>query len=156
MQFIFGEYTLDTDTQELRHRDTLISIQPQVFDLLTYLLRNRERVVSKDDLIAAVWEGRIVSDSTLGSHINTARRAIGDSGDEQKLIRTLARKGVRFVGEVKALAASIEPAQAAPLSARQPSQSVRPTIAMLPLVNMSGEAQKSTSPTASARTSSLR
>ena len=79
MQFIFGEYTLDTDTQELRHRETLISIQPQVFDLLTYLLRNRERVVSKDDLIAAVWEGRIVSDSTLGSHINAARRAIGSA-----------------------------------------------------------------------------
>src|SRR5262249_4699922 len=81
VQFIFGDYTLDTDTRELHRRDTLVSTQPQVFDLLTYLLQNRERVVSKDDLFAAVWAGRIVSDSTLGTHINAARRAIGDNGD---------------------------------------------------------------------------
>jgi len=143
VQFIFGEYTLDTDTRELRRRDTLISVQPLVFDLLTYLLRNRERVVSKDDLFAAVWAGRIVSDSTLGTHINAARRAIGDNGDAQKMIRTVPRKGVRFVGEVKTPAARIEPAQADRPSSTRPSlSSDRPTIALLPFVNMSGEPQQ--------------
>ena len=70
-----------------------------MFDLLVYLVQNRDRVVSKDDLIASVWGGRIVSDSTLTSRINAARKAVGDSGEEQKLIRTIARKGLRFVGD---------------------------------------------------------
>ena len=78
-----------------------IAIGPQVFDLLLYLVQNRERVVSKDDLLDAVWGGRIVSESTLTSHINAVRKAIGDSGEEQRLIRTVARKGFRFVGEVR-------------------------------------------------------
>ena len=76
-------------------------IGPQVFDLLVYLVQNREHVVSKDDLLEAVWSGRIVSESTLTSHINAVRKAIGDSGEEQRLVRTIARKGFRFVGDVK-------------------------------------------------------
>src|SRR6185369_7169119 len=78
-----------------------VAVEPQVFDLLIYLVENRDRVVSKDDMIASVWGGRIVSESTLTSRINSARKAIGDNGDEQRLIRTIARKGVRFVGEVQ-------------------------------------------------------
>jgi pimeloyl-ACP methyl ester carboxylesterase len=98
--YSFGEYALDTDRHELRRGLDLVAVEPQVFDLLVYLLRNRERVVSKDDLIAGVWGGRIVSESTLTSRINAARRAIGDSGAAQSLIRTVARKGLRFVGAV--------------------------------------------------------
>jgi adenylate cyclase len=79
----------------------LISLQPQVFDLLEYAIRNRERVVSKDDLLAAVWNGRIVSESTLSTRINAARSAIGDSGEEQRLLRTAHGKGIRFVGTVR-------------------------------------------------------
>ena len=75
-----------------------IPVEPQVFDLLVYLVQNRDRVVSKDDLIASVWDGRIVSESTLTSRINAARKAVGDSGKEQKLIRTIPRRGFRFVG----------------------------------------------------------
>ncbi len=78
-----------------------VAVEPQVFDLLVYLLENRDRVVSKDDLIASVWGGRIVSESTLTSRINAARKAVGDSGGEQRLIRTIPRKGLRFVGEVR-------------------------------------------------------
>ena len=100
MQFSFSEHALDTDRRELRRGSDPIAVEPQVFDLLVYLLQNRDRVVSKDDLIAAVWGGRIVSDSTLTSRINAARKAIGDSGEQQKLIRTVARKGLRFVGAV--------------------------------------------------------
>ena len=78
----------------------LVAVEPQVFDLIDYLVRNRERVVTKDDLLDAVWNGRVVSESTLTSRINAARRALNDSGDEQRLIRTVARKGLRFVGAV--------------------------------------------------------
>ena len=79
----------------------LIDIGPQVFDLLVYLIHNRDRVVSKDDLLDAVWEGRIVSESTLTSRINAVRHAIGDTGADQTLIKTIARKGFRFIGEVE-------------------------------------------------------
>jgi DNA-binding winged helix-turn-helix (wHTH) protein len=99
--YLFEGFTLDKERRELR-RDgsTTVAVGPQVFDLLVCLIENRERVVSKDDLIASVWNGRIVSDSTLDSHVNAARKALGDSGKEQRLIRTSARKGIRFVGEV--------------------------------------------------------
>jgi DNA-binding winged helix-turn-helix (wHTH) protein/pimeloyl-ACP methyl ester carboxylesterase len=100
VQFRFENHVLDTDRRELRRGPDLVAVEPQVFDLLLYLVRNRDRVVSKDDLIAAVWGGRIVSDSTLDSRINAVRKAVGDNGDEQRLIRTIARKGVRFVSAV--------------------------------------------------------
>jgi len=101
MQLLFCDHTLDPDRRELRRGSEPIAVEPQVFDLLIHLIRNRDRVVSKDDLIASVWDGRIVSESTLTSRINAARKAIGDSGEEQKLIRTIARRGFRFVGEVR-------------------------------------------------------
>ena len=101
MQFLFGDHTLDDDRRELRRGAEPIAVEPQVFDLLIYLVQNRDRVVSKDDLIASVWGGRIVSDSTLTSRINAARKAVGDSGGSQKVIRTIARKGLRFVGDVQ-------------------------------------------------------
>jgi DNA-binding winged helix-turn-helix (wHTH) protein len=101
VQFLFDDHTLDTDRRELRRRLEPIEVEPQVFDILIYLLDNRDRVVSKDDLIASVWGGRIISDSTLTSRINAARKVIGDSGRDQKLIRTVARKGFRFVGTVR-------------------------------------------------------
>ena len=115
----FEAYALDTGTRELRRGGELVALEPQVFDLLVYLIENRERVVSKDDLIASVWQGRIVSDSTLTSRINAARKAVGDSGEQQSLIRTVARKGIRFVGELRDTArpeaetAAAEPARPA-------------------------------------------
>ena len=93
------DHALDVDRRELRRGGELVAVEPQVFDLLVYLIRNRERVVSKDDLMEGVWGGRIVSESTLTSRINAARRAVGDSGAEQALIKTVARKGFRFVGD---------------------------------------------------------
>jgi DNA-binding winged helix-turn-helix (wHTH) protein len=100
LQFVFDNHVLDTDRRELHRGSAAVAVEPQVFDLLLHLVQNRDRVVSKDDLIASVWCGRIVSDSTLASRINAARRAIGDNGDEQRLIRTVARRGIRFVGSV--------------------------------------------------------
>src|SRR5260370_8879220 len=99
--YSFEDFSLDTARRELRRSGALIALQPQVFDLLEYSIRNRERVVSKDDLLAAVWSGRIVSESTLSTRINAARSAIADSGEEQRLIRTAHGKGIRFVGAVR-------------------------------------------------------
>jgi pimeloyl-ACP methyl ester carboxylesterase/DNA-binding winged helix-turn-helix (wHTH) protein len=99
--FFFEDKVLDPNRRELRCKGGLVAVEPQVFDLIVFLVRNRDRVVSKDDLIAGVWDGRIVSDSTLASRISAARRALDDNGDAQRLIRTAARKGVRFVGAVR-------------------------------------------------------
>ena len=98
MRYLFEDYMLDTERRELHRGADAVSITPQVFDLLDYLIRNRERVVSKDDLISAIWNGRIVSDAALTTRLNVARSAIGDSGEEQRLIKTMPRKGFRFVG----------------------------------------------------------
>ena len=101
MQFTFDNQTLDIERRELLRDGAPIPVQPQVFDLLVYLVQNRDRVVSKEDLIGLVWGGRTVSDSTFNSRVNAARTAIGDSGKDQKLIRTISRKGLRFVGDVQ-------------------------------------------------------
>jgi DNA-binding winged helix-turn-helix (wHTH) protein len=122
--YSFEDFELDPDQRELRRGPAIVSVEPQVFDLLLHLVRNRERVVSKEDLRVAVWEGRIVSESTLGSRINAARSVVGDNGEDQRLIRTLPRKGFRFVGPVaekQELAAPIE-TKAVPAALRSPEQ----------------------------------
>src|SRR6202045_860278 len=101
LRYLFEEYAFDINRRELHRGADVVSVAPQVFDLLDYLIRNRERVVSKDDLIHAIWNGRTVSDGALTTRLNVARSAIGDSGDEQRLIKTLPRKGFRFVGTVR-------------------------------------------------------
>jgi DNA-binding winged helix-turn-helix (wHTH) protein len=93
VQFVFADHTLDIDRRELRRGSESIAVEPQVLDLLICLVQNRNRVVTKDDLIASVWGGRIVSETTLTSRIYAARKAVGDSGHGQKLIRTIARRG---------------------------------------------------------------
>jgi TolB-like protein/cytochrome c-type biogenesis protein CcmH/NrfG len=141
---------LDTDRRELRRGLEVIAVEPQVFDLLVFLLRNRERVVSKDNIFASVWGGRIVSDSTLTSRINAARRAIGDSGEDQRLIRTIPRRGFRFVGEVTARSTGEEAANAIgppPGEPQRPARPAlppldRPALAVLPFINMSGDPEQ--------------
>jgi DNA-binding winged helix-turn-helix (wHTH) protein len=148
--FLFSDRGLDTDRRELRRGVEAVAVEPQVFDLLVYLVKNRDRVVNKDDLLASIWGGRIVSVSTLTSRINAARKAIGYSGGEQKLIRTIARKGFRFVGEVRTQSDGAELAQATappadeihkPFRPALP-QPDRPAIAVLPFVNMSGDPEQ--------------
>ena len=138
MQFVFAGHVLDVARRELTRGAEAVAVEPQVFDLLVYLVENRDRVVSKDDMMAAVWGGRIVSESTLSSRINAARKALGDDGGAQRLIKTIARKGVRFIAAVEAQAAAApdEPARAAlPLPDR-------PAIAVLPFINMSGDSEQ--------------
>src|SRR6266403_5210448 len=147
VQFTFDNQTLDTERRELLRDGTPIPVQPQVFDLLVYLVQNRDRVVSKDDLIGLVWRGRSVSDSTFTSRVNAARTAIGDSGRDQKLIRTISRKGLRFVGTLHEPSNSIRLADRvaakglgqSPLALPLPD---RPAIAVLPFNNMSGEREQ--------------
>src|SRR6516162_3694956 len=102
MRFLFGECTIDTEARELKRAGQVVHVEPQVFDVLVYLINRRDHVVSRDELVATVWHGRIVSDSTLSSRINAARQAIGDSGEHQSFIRTIARRGFRFVGDILA------------------------------------------------------
>jgi DNA-binding winged helix-turn-helix (wHTH) protein len=141
--FRFESCVLDTGRRELRRGSEPVAVEPQVFDLLVCLVENRDRVVSKDDMIASVWGGRIVSESTLTSRVNAARKAIGDNGDAQRLIRTIARKGLRFVGEVQVQSenAADGGAGAEPRAATLPLPD-RPAIAVLPFTNMSGEPEQ--------------
>jgi len=145
--FLFADHVIDTVRRELRRGSEPVAVEPQVLDLLIYLMENRDRVVSKDDLIASVWGGRIVSDATLTSRIHAARKAVDDSGQDQKLIRTIARRGLRFVGTVRTQIEDIAPATVGgPLpddvgapSQPDPPPSDRPAIAVLPFLNMSGD-----------------
>jgi DNA-binding winged helix-turn-helix (wHTH) protein/pimeloyl-ACP methyl ester carboxylesterase len=101
MVFIFGNMSLDPERRELRSESMLVPIEPKVFDLLEFLIRNRDHVVSRDELLASTWGGRVVSDSAIAVRVNAARRAIGDDGEQQRWIRTVARRGFRFVGQVR-------------------------------------------------------
>ena len=138
MIYSFDGHLLNPARRELRRGAGAIAIEPQVFDLLLFLIVHRERVVSKDELLAHVWKGRIVSESTLSSRIAALRQAIGDSGDQQRLVRTIARRGFRFVGEVEqeaetdlkpspgAAQQAAEDAVAKPAAARAPTAERRP------------------------------
>jgi DNA-binding winged helix-turn-helix (wHTH) protein len=146
--FLFENYALDTDRRELRHGAGAVPVEPQVFDLLAHLIKNRDRVVSKEDLIGAIWGGRIISDSALTTRINAARCAIGDSGAEQRLIKTLARKGVRFVGAVREEAepATVTTAATDHAAAQKAKPEIslpdKPSIAVLPFANLNGDPQQ--------------
>lgn len=120
MRYVFGQYRLDTALRELRRAGKTVHVEPQVFDLIVHLVRNRERVMSHDDLLDSVWGGRIVSESALRSRINAARRVLGDSGKRQAIIRTVARRGIRFIGEVREEAGEGGDGPASALDAARP------------------------------------
>jgi len=146
VQFRFSDCVLDRERRELSRASRPVAVAPQVFDLLLYLVENRDHVVSRDDLIAAVWGGRIVSESTLASHVNAVRKAIGDSGQEQRLIRTVPRKGLRFVGnvEINAVTSAADGGSGARADAERtrPQLPSKPSIAVLPFQNLSGDPEQ--------------
>jgi TolB-like protein len=143
LRYLFEDFILNTDRRELRRGADVIPTTPQVFDLLDYLIRHRERVVSKDDLISAVWNGRIVSDAALTTRLNAARAAIDDGGDKQRLIKTLPRKGFRFIGAVQeGQTPATAPASWAAQNddtTQRPLSPPRLSIVVLPFVNLSGD-----------------
>ena len=143
MQFLFEDHVLDIDRRELRRGAQQIAVGPQVFDLLVYLVQNRERVVTKDDLLDAIWSGRFVSESNLTTRINAARKAIGDTGEEQRLIRTVPRKGFRFVGVVTCQAENVKDVPGSTATTPKPLPLPdKPSIAVLPFDNMSGDREQ--------------
>ena len=152
MTYLFENFALDIERQELRRGADLVPVEPQVFDLLQYLIRNREHLVTKDELITAVWNGRIVSESALSSRITAVRHAIGDSGEQQRLIRTVARKGFRFVGEVtekptpseQPLTDIARPARGDPATPNKSALALpdKPSIAVLPFQNLNADPEQ--------------
>lgn len=144
MRYVFDRYRLDPDLRELRCDGEAVHLEPQVFDLITYLVSNRARVVSKDDLLESLWQGRFISESTFRGRINAARRALGDNGKHQRFIRTLPRRGFRFVGEVAEETVEIADTSGAENDNADPmavNSEGRPTVAVLPFGNLSGDPQ---------------
>jgi TolB-like protein len=142
LRYSFENFLFDTDRRELYCEAELRPLEPQVFDVLEYLIRNRSRVVTKDELVASIWNGRVVSDATIASRIKSARAAIDDDGDSQRLIRTFLRKGFRFAGAVR------EQRDAAPTGIVDDAKERtiplpdRPSVAVLPFANMSGDSEQ--------------
>ena len=165
LRYSFEDYVLDTERCELQRGPEIVPTTRQVFALLDYLIRNRDRVVSKDDLVATIWDGRVVSDGAVTTRLNAARHAIGDSGQEQRLIKTLPRQGFRFVGVVRVVQ---EPPTGLPAMALDgkdanrlahpewsPRREIRlevdappgassdmPSVAVLPFANLSGDREQ--------------
>ena len=146
LRYFFEDYSFDTERRELQRGPEIVPITRQVFALLDYLIRNRDRVVSKDDLVNAIWNGRIVSDAALTTRLNAARNAVGDSGQEQRLIKTLARQGFRFVGTIfedqQRAVGSASSATHGGDFGKMPSSAPRLSIVVLPFANLSGEKQQ--------------
>ena len=135
MIYRFGNHELDTESFRLTARGEEIAVEPQVFALLQLLIENCERVVSKDEIIEQVWDGRIVSDGTLNSRINSARRALGDDGKAQAVIKTFPRRGFRFVAELSG-------GDGAAQTPDTTAVSDKPSIAVLPFHNLSGDPEQ--------------
>jgi len=140
----FGDFAIDLARQELRRGGKFVPVEPQVFDLLVYLARNHNRVVSKKEVIDVVWKGRIVSEAAVSSRVSAARHAVGDNGSDQKVIRTYHKRGFRFVGTVRqpsapsgAVTAVAHSNSAVPVPAHRPSE--RAAVVVLPFQNLSGD-----------------
>lgn len=145
MPYLFEDYTLDAGRRELRRGDRLLAVEPKVFDLLAHLVANRDRVIGKDELIAVIWDGRIVSESALTTCINAARNTLGDSGEAQRLIKTLPRRGIRFVGAVREqinVVPSSAPEPAASSGTTHPLPPDKPSIAVLPFASLSPDPEQ--------------
>jgi TolB-like protein len=133
MIYRFGPFELDLARHELREDGIARPIEPQVFALIALLVENRERLLSRDELLEKIWDGRVVSDAAVASRIKSARQALGDDGVAQRYIRTVHKQGFRFVAEVQPVRES-EPLPAAPANehARLSAQAAQPSIAVLP------------------------
>lgn len=146
MDILFEDFVLDMARRELTFRGSEVALEPQVFDLLAYLVRERERVVDKDELVRQIWNGRTVCDSSIESRLSVLRKALHDDGRSQRLIRTYARKGVRFIGQVKSgtspggAISQIFPVDDVVIgSPATPKPGPRPSVAVIPFDNLSGD-----------------
>ena len=146
MIFNFKQFTLDTERFQLKRQDELIALEPLVFDLLVCLVENRERVVTREELLEKLWAGKIVTDAALSARLKDARKALQDSGARQELIKTVHGRGYQFVAEVTTASAqpASEPAGGRigdPVLVSPPD---KPSIAVLPLTNLSNDPEQCT------------
>ncbi len=143
MRHRIDDIEIDSDRFELRRHGEACHVEPQVFDLVLHFMRNPNRIISRDEVIEAVWHGRIVSEATISSAIKSARRALGDDGDSQKYLRTVRGRGFEFVGSVNTdTGAALAPVAPADIAIRQPAPAEKPVIAVLPLANLSAEVEE--------------
>ncbi len=153
MRFRFKQFTLDTERFELLDEDVMLHVEPQVIELLALLIKNRSRLVTKEEINETVWKGRVVSDSALSSRIKTARQLVGDNGNKQDLIRTIHKKGFRFVAEAIELDTdSGRPELRKTKSSIQATHSdvyttsnehpAKPAVAVLPFSNLSNDTEQ--------------
>ncbi len=134
MIFRFSDFDIDVARHELRRREELVQVEPQVFSLLVHLVQNRHRVVSKNEIIDVIWQGRVVSEAAISSRVSAARRAIGDNGSDQLLIRTNYKRGFRFVGKIDCTSRPL-----GAISANLTQKPGKPSMAVLPFQNISGD-----------------
>ena len=132
MIYRFGPFELDTAKVELRSDGEVRAVEPQVFALLVLLVDNRERLVSKDEIIEKIWDGRVVSEAAVASRIKSARKVLGDDGKTQRFIKTIHRQGFRFVADAKVARAGVAGQECGKLAAESAEQASRPSIAVLP------------------------
>src|SRR6476619_8645520 len=146
MRLLFADCAIDIDRRELLRAGVPVHVEPQVFDLLLHLIENRDHVVGKDELLAAVWHKRAVSDSTISNRINAVRQAIGDMGEQQLFIRTIARKGFRFIGKVQEIRSELDGKAEETIAghhlATVDERPEKPSIAVLPFANLSGDPEQ--------------
>jgi len=144
VKYRFDQFELDTERYQLTSRDSEVSINPLVFDLLVYLLKNRDRVIARTELLDELWHGKIVTDAALAARIKDIRKALQDKGTQQKIIKTMHRRGYQFIAEVTE--ESIPPALVANTltenSHHEPGLQDRPSIAVLPLANLSQDPEQ--------------
>ena len=141
MIYTFADFVLDTETVELTAENSQIALEPQVFSLLVFLIENRGRVVSRDEIVESIWDGRFISDSAISSRIKSLRKALGDDGKQQKFIKTVQGSGFRFVGEVSEAEDQPTPSSKSPANPVLPAAQ-KPVIAVLPFDNMSAESEE--------------
>lgn len=139
MIFQFEGFELDTHERELRKSGISLEIEPQVFDILLLLITHQGKLVTKDAIFETIWKGRIVSEAALSSRMSSARTAIGDNGKDQRLIKTIHGHGFRFIGEIKTSGETIAPAPPPTNISSLKKTSARPSLAVLPLNNMSSD-----------------
>ena len=144
MIYCFNQFTLDTDQFSLSAPGKPIALEPLVFNLLVYLVENRQRVVTREELLDKLWKGKVVTDAALGARLKDARKAVQDSGSRQQVIKTLHGRGYQFTAEVsESLNPSPTPiADDSIVQTDFPTLPDKPSIAVLPFSNLSNDPEQ--------------
>jgi TolB-like protein/tetratricopeptide (TPR) repeat protein len=139
----FNQFTLDTNRYQLNLSGEPISIEPLVFDLLVYLIENRDRVVTRSELLEKLWVGKVVTDAALAARIKDVRKAVKDSGSKQNVIKTIHGRGYQFIADTfEAVSDSSETTRDQWTFGETLPLPEQPSIAVLPFTNMSGDPEQ--------------